>query len=50
MRKILVRNKKELEAQIKEFRNNNYMLITLGKGFAELENDNELVAIEVSRA
>lgn len=50
MRKIFVKNKKELEATVKELRNNGYMLITLGKCFAELENDNEIVVVDKARA
>lgn len=50
MRKINVKNKREFNKAISEFRNNGYMLITLGKGLAELENDNELVVIDIARA
>ena len=46
--KQTVKNRKEFESMIKEYRNKGYMLITLGKKFAELENDNEMVVIEIA--
>ena len=48
--KDICKEQKELEATVKELRNNGYMLITLGKCFAELENDNEIVVVDKARA
>lgn len=44
--KIKVKIKKEFEKKIKEYRQLGYMLITLWKRFAELENSNEIIVIE----
>ena len=44
---ITVKNKGEFENTIREYRENGYMLITLWKKFAELENENEIVVIEI---
>ncbi|MDO4451355.1 MAG: hypothetical protein Q4B89_00825 [Lachnospiraceae bacterium] len=44
--KIEVKNRKEWNAKIKEYRNNGYFLITFGNRLAELEKGNELVVIE----
>lgn len=46
---VTVRTKKELEATIKDYRNKGYMLITLGKKMAELENDSEMIVVEVKK-
>ena len=45
---ITVKNRKELENTIREYRANGWMLITLGKKLAELENGNEIVMIEIA--
>ena len=44
--KITVKTKKEFESKIKEYRNNGFNLITLGKRIAELERNNEIIVIE----
>ena len=44
--KIIAADKKHFESLIKELRNNGFMLITLGKKFAELETATEFVTIE----
>lgn len=46
MNKLVVKNKREWNRKIKEYRNNGYFLITLGNRIAELEKGNELVVIE----
>lgn len=43
--KITVKNKKEFEATIKEYRSKGFNLITLGTKFAELESGNTIVQI-----
>lgn len=44
--RIKVKNNKELTNTIKELREKGFMLITYGKGFAELEKDNKYIIIE----
>lgn len=44
--KLVVKNRREWIAKIKEYRNNGYFLITFGNRLAELEKGNELVVIE----
>ena len=44
--KITAANKKHFESLIKDYREDGFMLITLGKKFAELENESSLVVIE----
>lgn len=44
--KLVVKNRREWIAKIKEYRNNGYFLITFGNRLAELEKGNELVIIE----
>lgn len=46
MNTIKIRTKKELTEKIREYRNDGYNLITLGKMFAELEKDGEIVVID----
>ena len=46
MKKITVKNKKEFEAKLKEYRAAGYMIVTFWKRFAELENEKELIMIE----
>ena len=46
MKRINVRNKKEFDAAVKEYRSNGYMIITFGKLFAELEKNNEIIIVE----
>lgn len=44
--RITAANKKHFDSLIKDFRNNGFMLITLGCRLAELEKDDEFVIIE----
>lgn len=44
--KITAANRKHFESLIKDFRNNGFMLITLGNRLAELETETEFVVIE----
>lgn len=45
-KKIKVKNKKQLNKLVKEYRSNGYFLITYGYTLAELEKGNELIVIE----
>ena len=44
--KIKVKNKKQFDETVKEYRNKGYMIVTFWKNFAELEKNNEIVIIE----
>lgn len=44
--KITVADKKHFDSLIKDFRNNGFMFVTLGKRLAELETESEFVVIE----
>lgn len=43
--RISVKNKKEFEQKIKEFRSQGYNIITFSKMFAEMEKGNNLIVI-----
>lgn len=44
--RITAANKKHFDSLIRDFRNNGFVLITLGKRLAELETGTEFVIIE----
>ena len=44
--RITAASKKHFDSLIKDFRNNGFMLITLGRRLAELEKDDEFIIIE----
>lgn len=44
--KIKVRNKKEFEATVREYRQKGYNIITYWKMFAEMEKGDEIITIE----
>ena len=47
--KIIVKNKKQFNEKVLEYRNKGYMIITFWKGFAEMEKGDNMITIDTVR-
>ena len=46
MKTIYIKNHKEFENTVKEYRSQGYMIVTYWKDFAEMEKGNDLIVID----